>query len=535
MSVCVSVSPIIKLIRYHTKRVRKIFQVGAKCHVKLRKSEQDLYTCHIQEIAVDKGQCTVFIEQLGEKRLVPYENLTPLPPDQFKPWTMPYRFQRQMHKFSSVRFTRQYNYRFKFNATTEHHHQFHHQFCGSGVDNDSCSNSDYINEDDPKRNYHNAHHHGHQCAAAAAAASYYKLKQYTHLENFRTQTVEFCTMPLTVEHNGTTGTGDDTTKFNNGQQQRSGSGAGAGDSNENSRTSTRTNNNSSIAGSSGGIHNTLLADGLGGGSVKAGETTPVPFNGNEDHMVMTAPAMGFAVQHGDGVYELEHYNAGGTTAVYVPELQSFYPMYPYPPGSVLPEEYYGYCGYDAGMAPPPAFMSTVNSINGYYYVCGNGPAPTGNYMSSAASNQYISAPQHIGVPTAVPHQNVPVYAQAPPSYAALNNGAASINCPAIQISASLPVNSQNAAQQHTPSPRINRAAGNQNMSNTPLSGRINYDARKSYKANGVDLPTDTATLRFFYNLGLDYYRQKQQTKSSNENNEREYIYLPIRGGYVQES
>lgn len=62
--------PVAKLIRYQKTRVHKIFQVGAKCHVKLRKSENDLYTCHIQEIAVDKGYCIVFIEQLGEKRLV---------------------------------------------------------------------------------------------------------------------------------------------------------------------------------------------------------------------------------------------------------------------------------------------------------------------------------------------------------------------------------------------------------------------------------------------------------------------------------
>jgi len=49
---------------------RDCLQVGAKCHVKLKKSDNELYICHIQEISMDKGYCVVFIEQLGEKRMV---------------------------------------------------------------------------------------------------------------------------------------------------------------------------------------------------------------------------------------------------------------------------------------------------------------------------------------------------------------------------------------------------------------------------------------------------------------------------------
>ncbi|XP_075159122.1 ovarian tumor isoform X2 [Haematobia irritans] len=444
------------------------FKVGAKCHVKLRKSEQDLYTCHIQEIAVDKGQCIVFVEQLGEKRLVPYENLTPLPPDQFKPWTVPYRFQRQMQKFSSVRFTRQY--RFKFNSTTEHHHhQFHQQFCGSGIDNDSCANSsDYIIDDDPKR-------------------SLYKLRQYTHLENFRTQTTEYCTMPFSTNHNG-----GESMEKNIGQQR-------GGDSNDNNRTISRSTNNNHCE---------------GGATIKTEPNQGEVFQGSEDHMGIVAPAMGYAVHQGDGIYEIDHYNPNAGTAMYLPEMQSLYPMYPYAPAGSHPEDYYGYCGYDGSIAPAPAYMSTVNNVNGYYYVCSNGPAPPGSFVStSAGANQFIAAHQPIGIPA--PTQNLAVYAQAPPP--PFNSSSAATNYTAVQVSGStLPSNAQSSNQRHTSSPHVSRG-GNQNSANTPLSGRINFDARKSYKATGADLPKDTATLRYFYNLGLEYYHQKQATKSQTAN------------------
>ncbi|XP_013108445.2 uncharacterized protein LOC106087820 isoform X1 [Stomoxys calcitrans] len=465
-----------------TKRVRKIFQVGAKCHVKLRKSEQDLYTCHIQEIAVDRGQCIVFVEQLGEKRLVPYENLSPLPPDQFKPWTVPYRFQRHMQKFSSVRFPRQYNnYRFKFNSTTEHHHH-HQQFCGNGMmDNDSCggNSSDYINEDDPKRSHY------------YCTTSYYKLKQYTHLENFRAQTVEFCTMPLTVEHTGGgVGRNDGGESAEKNGQQRT------GDANENNRSSLRSSNSNDI------------------GKMGSGETTAVAvYNGvGEDQDGVTT--MGYAVQHGEGIYELDPYNPNAGAAVYMPDLQCVYPTYAAYTHTISgqPEEIYGYYSYDPSMAPAPAYVSPMN---GYYY----GPAPPGGFVSSASANQYIGNPQPIGIPA--PAQNVPVYAQAPPPHYNPGAGSGAANCPTIQVSGSVPSgNFQSSSQQNTPS---SRRGVNHNSSNTPVSGRINYDARKSYKTNGGDLPTDAATLRFFYNLGLDYYHQKQaaraQAGASHENNE----------------
>lgn len=468
-----------QIIRYSTRRVRKIFQVGAKCHVKLRRSEQDLYTCHIQEIAVDKGQCIVFVEQLGEKRLVPYENLTPLPADQFKPWTVPYRFQRHMQKYSSVRYTRQYNYRFKFNATTEHHLHHHGFGCGSGMDNDSCSN-DYMDDDlkKPQRPYH------HQQHCSAAAASYYKLKQYTHLENFRMRTdVEYCTMPLTVEHSSTARADVDANKSNT--QQR------AGDSSENSRTPSRSSTAVTVQ------HNTMVDS-----QVKSSATSVC--NAGDEHLATPIP---MTVPHMEVYNDMEHYNPNG--AVYMQDLQGFYPMYPYTTGGGMPEDYYGYCGYDVGMPPGTAFMPAVNSGNGIYYVCNNAIAPPGNYLGSG--NPYMPPPPPppaIGLPQPspmLPSANTP-------------NSAGFTHTPYAQGGSGTVANSQpssltapsNNSVTNTPSRLANR--GNQSVSTTtPLSGRINYEAKKSMKANGADLPPDVATLRYFYNLGLDFY-QKDKSK-----------------------
>ncbi|XP_022240718.1 uncharacterized protein LOC106458471 [Limulus polyphemus] len=55
---------------------------GVKCVVNL--DEDQNYAGHIQEMSPDQGPVTVFIEKLGEKRVVPYENLQPLPVPVFK-------------------------------------------------------------------------------------------------------------------------------------------------------------------------------------------------------------------------------------------------------------------------------------------------------------------------------------------------------------------------------------------------------------------------------------------------------------------
>ncbi|XP_045532193.1 putative bifunctional UDP-N-acetylglucosamine transferase and deubiquitinase ALG13 isoform X1 [Pieris brassicae] len=69
-------------------------QVGVKCLCKLEVDQDVPYHCHIQEMGQDGGPCLVFIEELGEKRLVNYEQLEPLPMDEIKPWAPPYRYSR---------------------------------------------------------------------------------------------------------------------------------------------------------------------------------------------------------------------------------------------------------------------------------------------------------------------------------------------------------------------------------------------------------------------------------------------------------
>ncbi|XP_023936138.2 protein ovarian tumor locus [Bicyclus anynana] len=69
-------------------------QVGVKCYCKLQPEQDVQYKCHIQEMHPNGGPCLVFIEELGEKRLVNYDQLEPLPKEQIKPWAPPYRYSR---------------------------------------------------------------------------------------------------------------------------------------------------------------------------------------------------------------------------------------------------------------------------------------------------------------------------------------------------------------------------------------------------------------------------------------------------------
>ncbi|XP_053604581.1 protein ovarian tumor locus-like [Plodia interpunctella] len=69
-------------------------QVGVKCLCKLQPEQTVPYHCHIQEMRPDGGPCLVFIEELGEKRMVNYEQLEPLPLDEIRPWAPPYRYSR---------------------------------------------------------------------------------------------------------------------------------------------------------------------------------------------------------------------------------------------------------------------------------------------------------------------------------------------------------------------------------------------------------------------------------------------------------
>lgn len=76
-------------------------QVGAKCLCRLDQNQEVPYHCHIQKMDSD-GPCTVFIEELGEKRIVDFSQLECLPSDQLQPWTPPYRFSRAQSQFFTI-------------------------------------------------------------------------------------------------------------------------------------------------------------------------------------------------------------------------------------------------------------------------------------------------------------------------------------------------------------------------------------------------------------------------------------------------
>jgi hypothetical protein len=44
----------------------------------------------------------VFIEELGEKRIVNYDQLEPLPLEEVRPWAPPYRFSRANSQFLTL-------------------------------------------------------------------------------------------------------------------------------------------------------------------------------------------------------------------------------------------------------------------------------------------------------------------------------------------------------------------------------------------------------------------------------------------------
>ncbi|XP_050330786.1 uncharacterized protein LOC126759737 isoform X1 [Bactrocera neohumeralis] len=443
------------------------FKVGAKCHVKLCKSENDVYTCHIQEIAVDKGYCIVFIEQLGEKRLVPYESLTPLPPDQFKPWSLPYRFQRHMQKYSSVRLTRHYNYRFKLNG------QFAsaHEYCAAPLSPNSKS-ADYVpgimdsdaSEKDEKQHYVSAaSHHRNGC--------YYKLKQYTHFENFRAHTVEYCAMPLTVEH------------APREQELKSGN-ANATPSHEN-----QTNV----------VARTVAPE------TRIKTETNVQQQQQQQQQCMRAP------EELVGTFNPIEQSAGiGAPAFILPDFHYLYPVPQYAAG--MPEEYYTY-GYDPAMHPPPA---TALMPTGYYMYPPPGappatfaPAPNNFYMPTAAPlpPPLITAATAPHPPSAVaPNIAAPFY-QTNTHFGSMTPAGA-VETPSMQ----------NAATQAYETPIThNRSSGQTPNMNTPVTGRINWDAKKSVEVSGVDLPTDVATLRHFYNLGLEYHLMHMKQRCNEDN------------------
>ncbi|XP_047990228.1 putative bifunctional UDP-N-acetylglucosamine transferase and deubiquitinase ALG13 isoform X2 [Leguminivora glycinivorella] len=72
-------------------------QVGVYCRCRMQPDQKVAYHCYIQEMRPDGGPCLVFIQELGEKRVVNYEQLEPLSESEARPWAPPYRYSRAHH------------------------------------------------------------------------------------------------------------------------------------------------------------------------------------------------------------------------------------------------------------------------------------------------------------------------------------------------------------------------------------------------------------------------------------------------------
>uniref|UniRef100_A0A1A9V0H8 OTU domain-containing protein n=1 Tax=Glossina austeni TaxID=7395 RepID=A0A1A9V0H8_GLOAU len=409
------------------------FKVGAKCHVKLCKSGEGMFTCHIQEMPVDKGYCIVFVEQLGEKRIVPYESLSPLPPDQFKPWSLPYRFQKQMKKYSSLRFTRHCNYHFKVGKDESF------ADCNDLKSELCCYKAGLAIENDKSLQR--------QCRN-----SKYKLNQYTHLENFRTHAVEYCTMPLAIN-----------------MRSRN---------DEGNKKPSNTN-----------------------------DLYPAPAYSSPSHFPMEPKddttvenALVFAGHSNLASCEFEQ-QVAGPGPVHMPDVQCFYhPLQPY--AGVLPEDYPGYA-YECNIPPvpmqPSSFVPIVNGAPGpLYYVCNSAGSV---YMSPTLSMQSSIVPPPTGPKLLLPSN----------SY---HNSAPSL-IPNSEASVTTKINQSVVSHPNVSPPTGSSIATQQNSSNSPtINYRINFDAKRSVKTDGGDLPTNIATLRHFYNLGIDYYHKYLKRNNS---------------------
>ncbi|XP_059613720.1 protein ovarian tumor locus-like [Phlebotomus argentipes] len=83
---------------------RSFLRVGLRCSVKLRMSQDELYSCYIQELS-ENGPCGVFVEELGEHHRVPIFNLQPLNSGHWKPWMVPLKNQQNEKRHDGKRDT----------------------------------------------------------------------------------------------------------------------------------------------------------------------------------------------------------------------------------------------------------------------------------------------------------------------------------------------------------------------------------------------------------------------------------------------
>lgn len=74
------------------------FRAGAKCRVELPDGE---YNGYIQKIIRREQACVIFVEKLGKKLQVSLAQVHPLPPDEFRPWTLSHLQEKRKHRYIS--------------------------------------------------------------------------------------------------------------------------------------------------------------------------------------------------------------------------------------------------------------------------------------------------------------------------------------------------------------------------------------------------------------------------------------------------
>lgn len=153
------------------------FQVGVKCLVRLTNSQVDLYTCHIQEMPNDNGPCLVYVEELGEKHIVPYDYLKPLPSEQAKPWPLPFRYQKHIDKYPGKLPLSES----KKNQRNSKNKALEFRYYSTVVKTETFEDDQKSIKDEVVVN---------------------NLKQYTTFQHFQPTPVEYLAMPLHVDRKG---------------------------------------------------------------------------------------------------------------------------------------------------------------------------------------------------------------------------------------------------------------------------------------------------------------------------------------------
>lgn len=74
------------------------FRPGAKCRVELPDGE---FYGYVQHIIRRERACIIFVEEIGKKLQVALSQVHPLPPDEFRPWTLSHRQQRRKQRYIS--------------------------------------------------------------------------------------------------------------------------------------------------------------------------------------------------------------------------------------------------------------------------------------------------------------------------------------------------------------------------------------------------------------------------------------------------